>query len=98
MVLEETLYTRYFFYLEKAYSDLIMCPKIDKIEGIDGDTRRNIAHASAINYSAHHGGAPYDRIHMTLMDTPENGVKINKVTIEKVILEKESAKQYRREC
>ena len=96
-LLEETLYTRYFSYLDKTYSDFIMCPKIDKVERINGDTRRHIVHASALNYSAHHGDAPYDRIHITLTDTPENGVKINKVTIEKGISDKESGIQCRRE-
>lgn len=96
-LLEETLYTRYFSYLDETYSDFIMCPKIDKVERIDGDTRRHIVHASALNYSAHHGDALFDRIHITLTDTPENGVKINKVTIQKGISEKESAIQCRRE-
>lgn len=96
-LLEETLYTRYFSYLDETYSDFIMCPKIDKVERMDGDTRRHIVHASALNYSAHHGDAPFDRIHITLTDTPENGVKINKVTIQKGISEKESAIQCRRE-
>ncbi|MDQ0899940.1 hypothetical protein [Paenibacillus sp. V4I7] len=96
-LLEETLYTRYFSYLDKTYSDFIMCPTIDKIERINGDTRRHIVHASALNYSAHHGDVPYDRIHITLTDTPENGVKINKVTITKGISGKESRKQCRRE-
>jgi len=72
-------------------------PKIDKVERIDGDTMRHIVHASALNYSAHHGDAPFDRIHITLTDTPENGVKINKVTIQKGISEKESTIQCRRE-
>lgn len=96
-LLEETLYTRYFSYLAETYSDFIMCPKIDKVERMDGDTRRHIAHASALNYSAHHGDAPFDRIHITLTDTPENGVKINKITIQKGISEKESTIQCRRE-
>ncbi|WP_427107938.1 hypothetical protein [Lysinibacillus xylanilyticus] len=95
-LLEETLYTRYFSYLAETYSDFIMCPKIDKVERMDGDTRRHIVHASALNYSAHHGDAPFDRIHITLTDTPENGVKINKVTIQKGISEKESTIQCRR--
>ncbi|MGE7840397.1 hypothetical protein ACQKNX_06355 [Lysinibacillus sp. NPDC093712] len=77
-MLEQTLFTRYFFYLDETYSDFIMYSKIDKIEGIDGDTRRHIANASALNYSADHGRAPYDRIHITLTDTPENSVNIKK--------------------
>lgn len=96
-LLEETLYTKYYSYLDKTYSDFVMCPKIDKIERIHGDTRRHLVHASALNYSAHHGGAPFDRIHITLTDTPENGVKINKVIIQKGISEKESRMQCRRE-
>ena len=96
-LLEETLYTRYFSYLDKAYSDFIMCPKIDKVERINGDTRRHIVYASALNYSAHHGDVLYDRIHIKLTDTPENGVKINNVTMQKSISEKESAIQCRRE-
>ncbi|MFE8699778.1 hypothetical protein ACFYKX_03975 [Cytobacillus sp. FJAT-54145] len=96
-LLEETLYTRYFSYLGKSYLDFIMCPKIDKIERINGDTRRHIIHASALNYSAHHGEEPYDRIHITLTDTPDNGVKINQVRIEKGIPSKESRIQCRRE-
>ncbi|MEV5115564.1 hypothetical protein [Peribacillus frigoritolerans] len=89
-MLEETLYTRYHSYLDQSYSDFILCPKIDKIERIEGDTRRHIVHASALNYDGHHGDVPYDRIHITLTDTPEKGVKINKVTIQKGISEKES--------
>ena len=96
-LLDETLYTRYHSYLDKTYSDFIMCPKIDKIERINGDTRRHIVHVSALNYGAHHGDVPYDRIHITLIDTPENGVKINKVAIEKGISGIESRIQCRRE-
>jgi hypothetical protein len=95
-LLEETLYSRYFSYLNETYADFIMCPKIDKVETIDGNTRRHIVQASALNYSAHHGDVPFDRIHIMLTDTPENGVKINKVTIQKGIIEKESAIQCRR--
>ena len=99
-LLEETLYTRYFTHLnmDKSYSDFIMCPKIDKVERINGDTRRHIIHASALNYSAHHGDETYDRIHITLTDTPDNnGVKINKIRIEKGISGKESRIQCRQE-
>jgi hypothetical protein len=77
-LLEETLYSRYFSYLDKNYSDFIMCTRIDNIERIEGDTRRHIVYASALNYAGHHGG-PYDKINITLTDTPEYGVKINKV-------------------
>lgn len=97
-LLEETLYARYYSYFDETYSaDFIMCPQIDKIERIIGDTRRHIVYVSALNYSAHHGDIPYDRIHVTLSDTPENGVKIIKVEIEKAVPEKETAKQCRRE-
>ncbi|MFD1738855.1 hypothetical protein ACFSCX_20280 [Bacillus salitolerans] len=96
-LLEETLYTRYFTYLDKSYLDFIMCPKIDKVERISGDTRRHTIHASALNYSAHYGEEPYDRIHITLTDTPEDGVNINQVKIEKGISGEESRIQCRRE-
>lgn len=96
-LLEETLYSRYYPYFDKTYSDFIMCPRIDKIEIIYGDTRRHIVHVSALNYSAHHGDVPYDKIHITLSDTPENGVKIIKVEIQKGISVTESRKQCRRE-
>ncbi|RAP74711.1 hypothetical protein [Paenibacillus montanisoli] len=96
-LLDETLYSRYYSYLDKTYNDFIMCPKVDKIERINGDTRRHIVHASALNYSAHHGDVPYDRIRITLTDTPENGVKINEIVIQKGISEIESRKQCRRE-
>lgn len=49
-LLEETLYTRYHSYLDQTYSDFILCPKIDKIERIEGDTRRHIVNAGALNY------------------------------------------------
>ena len=92
-LLEETLYTRYYSYLDQTYSDFILCPKIDKIERIEGDTRRHIVNASALNYDGHHGDVPYSRIHIILTDTPEKGVEINKVTIQKGISEKESLQQ-----
>ncbi|MGE6259756.1 hypothetical protein ACQKCU_18050 [Heyndrickxia sporothermodurans] len=93
-LLEETLYTRYYSYLEKTYSDFIMCPRIN-IERINGDKRRHIVNASALNYAAHHGDIPFDRIYITLTDSPENGVKINKITIQKGISENESRLQCR---
>lgn len=95
-LLEETLYTRYFNYLNNTYSDFIMCPAIDKIERINGDTRRHIIHASALNYGAHHGDVPYDRIRITLTDTPVEGVEINRVITEKAVSRKESLLQCRR--
>ncbi|RSD28686.1 hypothetical protein [Mesobacillus subterraneus] len=92
-LLEETLYSRYHSYLEQTYSDFILCPKIDKIERIDGDIRRHTVNASGLDYDGHHGDIPYDRIHFTLTDTPEKGVVINQVRLEKGIPEKESLKQ-----
>lgn len=89
-LLEETLYARYHSYLDKNYSEFIMCPKIDKIERIEGDIRRHSVHISALNYDGHHGDVPYDKIHIILTDTPEKAVKINKVRVEKGISEKES--------
>ncbi|WP_449536310.1 hypothetical protein [Ferdinandcohnia sp. Marseille-Q9671] len=91
-LLEETLYTRYLSYLDQKYSDFIVCPRIE-IERIEGDTRRHIVYASALNYGSHHGDLPFDRIHFTLKDTPENGVEIKDVRIEKEISEKESQTQ-----
>jgi hypothetical protein len=93
-LLKETLYTRYYSYFYKTYSDFIMCPRIN-IERINGDKRRHIVHASALNYYAHHGDIPYDRIHITLTDTPESGIKLNKITIQKGISENESRLQCR---
>ncbi|SMQ81540.1 hypothetical protein SAMN05444673_4369 [Bacillus sp. OV166] len=95
-LLDETLYTRYFNYLDKSYDDFFMCPKIDKIERINGDGRRHVIHMSALNYSGHHAG-PLHRIHITLTDTPENDVKVNNITIQKNISGKEGRIQCRRE-
>ncbi|MRX56604.1 hypothetical protein GJU41_21895 [Bacillus idriensis] len=91
-LLEETLYSRYYPFLGKTYSDFILCPRVE-IERINGDSRRHIIYASALNYDGHHGDVPYDKIYFFLIDTPEQGVKINKVTIQKSISEKESIKQ-----
>ena len=93
-LLEETLYARYYSYLDQKYSDFILCPRIE-IERIEGDTRRHIVNGSALNYGSHHGDIPFDRIHFTLTDTPEKGVEINKVRVEKSISEKESIIQCR---
>jgi hypothetical protein len=92
--LEETLYSRYLSYLEKTYSDFFTCPRIDKIERIKSDTRRHIVYASALDYAGHHDGN-YEKINIILSDTPEHGVKINKVKRQKNISEKESVKQCR---
>ncbi|WP_066072814.1 hypothetical protein [Neobacillus soli] len=93
-LLEETLYARYHSYLDQKYSDFILCPRIE-IERIEGNTRRHIVYASALNYGSHHGDVPYERIHFTLTDTPDKGVEIKKVRIQKAISEKESQKQCR---
>lgn len=91
-LLEETLYSRYYTYLDKKYSDFILCPRIDKIERIEGDIRRHIVYASALNYDGHHNGV-YDRIDIILTDTPDYGAKFNEIKIQKNIPEKESIKQ-----
>jgi hypothetical protein len=96
-LLDETLYFRYYTHFDEKYSDFTMCPKIDSIERIAGADRRHIVQASALNYGAHHGDVPFDRIHITLSDSPENGVKITNVSIEKGISGKESRIQCRRE-
>lgn len=96
-LLEETLYRRYFSYLDETYADFISCPKIDQVERIDGSKSRHLIHASALNYSSHHGEVPYDKIHITLTDTQEDGVKLQKVWIEKSISDKDSLIQCRRE-
>ncbi|MGM0851019.1 MAG: hypothetical protein ACQEWI_00090 [Bacillota bacterium] len=93
-MLEETLYTRYYSYLLFRF---YLVSKIDKIERIDGDTRRHKVYASALNYDGHHSNVPLDKILITLTDTPKYGVKINKVTIQKGISEIESLIQCRRE-
>lgn len=93
-LLEETLYTRYFSVIEKEFPDFIMCPRIDSIERIKGDTRRHLVIASALNYSGHHAPS-YDRIIFTLIDTPENGIKIIKVRKKSNVSERESLKQCR---
>ena len=91
-LLEETLYTRYYFsHLDKAYSDFFMCPKIDKIERINGDTRSHIVYASALSYSGHHYGN-YDKINIIFTDT-RDGVQIKKIIKHKNISEKESGEQ-----
>ncbi|MCJ8015302.1 hypothetical protein MUG84_26915 [Paenibacillus sp. KQZ6P-2] len=93
-LLEETLYTRYFSVIEKEFPDFIMCPRIDRIERINGDTRRHLVISSALNYAGHHAPS-YDRIIFTLIDTPENGIKIIKVRKKSNVSERESQKQCR---
>lgn len=43
-----------------------------------------------VRYGSHHGDIPYYRLHFTLTDTPEKGVEINKVTVEKIFLKKKA--------
>jgi hypothetical protein len=57
--------------------DFILCPLLE-IERIKGDNSRHIAYASALNYGSHHGDVPYDKIHFTVIDTPEEGVKVSR--------------------
>lgn len=95
-LLDETLYFRYYTHLDQKYSDFMMCPRIDSIQRIVGADRRHIVQASALNYTAHHGDIPYNRIHIPLSDTPENGIKITHVSIEKGISEEETRIQCRR--
>jgi hypothetical protein len=91
-LLEETLYARYFSAIGKAFPEFISCPRINSIERIKGDTRRHVVHASALNYEGHHAPS-FDKIIITLIDTPENGIKIINVIRQKNISEKESLKQ-----
>lgn len=42
-----------------------MCPQVDKLEREFGNTRRHVVYLSALNDSAHHGDAPFNRIHIT---------------------------------
>ncbi|MEI5908494.1 hypothetical protein WAK64_15715 [Bacillus spongiae] len=91
-LLEETLYTRYYFsHLDKAYSDFFMCPKIDKIERINGDTRSHIVYASALSYYGHHSGNSA-KINIILTDT-RNGVQIKEIIKHENISGKESNEQ-----
>jgi len=62
-LLEETLYAQYFSEIGKAFPDFIMCPRIDRIERLNGDTRRHFVHASALNYAGHHASS-YDKINV----------------------------------
>jgi len=93
-LLEETLFGRYLPYLGKEYQNFISCPQIN-IERINGNLLRHMVTVSALNYEGHHAPS-YDRIQFILSDTPESGVKIMKVTIQKNISEKESLMQCRK--
>lgn len=92
-LLEEALYTRYFYQLGPSYSDFFMCPKI-KIEPIDGDPRRHLIFASALNYSGHHGG-DFDKLTFSVSDSNLTGLQVTNVKIKKHISPEESEKQCR---
>ncbi|GKV55788.1 hypothetical protein NCCP2222_17350 [Sporosarcina sp. NCCP-2222] len=92
-LLEEALYTRYLYQLNPSYSDFIMCPKIH-IVPIDGDTRRHLVFASALNYSGHHGG-DYDKLTFSVSDSNLTGLQITNVNIKKHISQEESLEQCR---
>ncbi|MCI1593132.1 MULTISPECIES: hypothetical protein [Heyndrickxia] len=93
-LLEEALYTRYLYILGPSYSDFFMCPKI-KIEPIDGDPRRHLILASALNYSGHHDGGDYDKLTFSVRDSNLEGLQVTKVKIKKHIPQAESLKQCR---
>ncbi|PYF07883.1 hypothetical protein LG296_19275 [Ureibacillus chungkukjangi] len=92
-LLEEALYTRYLNELDPSYAEYFMCPKI-KIEPIDGDPRRHIVFASALNYSGHHGG-DFNRLTFSVSDSNLTGLHVTNVKIEEHISEEESEKQCR---
>lgn len=71
------MYTRYFSGNREGFSGFYNVSKIDSVERIKGNTRRHLVIASALNYSGHHAPS-YERITFTLIDTPENGIKIIK--------------------
>lgn len=87
-LLEEALYTRYLNELGPPYSEFFMCPKI-RIEPIDGDPRRHIIFASALNYSGHHGG-DFDKLTFSVRDSNLTGLQMTNVKIEKHISQEES--------
>jgi hypothetical protein len=90
-LLEEALFTRYLYQLGPSYSEFFMCPKI-KIEPIDGDPRRHLIFASALNYSGHHGG-DYDKLTFSISDSNQTGLQVTNVKIKKHISQEESQKQ-----
>jgi hypothetical protein len=90
-LLEEALFTRYLNYLGPSYSEFFMCPKI-RIEPIDGDPRRHLIFASALNYSGHHGG-DFDRLTFSVRDSNLTGLQVTNIKIEKHISEEKSQKQ-----
>lgn len=92
-LLEEALFTRYLDLLGPAYTEFFMCPKI-KIESIDGDPRRHLIDASALNYSGHHGG-DYDKLTFSVSDSNITGLQVTDVKIKKHVSPEESEKQCR---
>ncbi|MFS0688706.1 hypothetical protein AB1K89_05620 [Sporosarcina sp. 179-K 8C2 HS] len=90
-LLEEALFTRYLYLLGPTFSEYFMCPKI-KIEPIDGDPRRHLIFASALNYSGHHGG-DYDKLTFSVSDSNRTGLQITNVKIKKHISQEEIRKQ-----
>ena len=92
-LLEEALFTRYLDHLGPSYSEFFMCPKI-KIEPIDGDPRRHLIFASALNYSGHHGG-DFDKLTFSVSDSNLTGLQVTNVQIKKHISQEESEKQCR---
>ncbi|WP_100333975.1 hypothetical protein [Bacillus alkalisoli] len=90
-LIEKALYTRYLNELGPSYSDFFMCPKI-RIEPIDGDPRRHIIFASALNYSGHHGG-DFDRLTFSVKDSNLSKLQITKVKVDNHISQEESEKQ-----
>ncbi|MEY9970728.1 hypothetical protein ABH966_001092 [Lysinibacillus sp. RC46] len=92
-LLEEALFTRYLYHLGPSYSEFFMCPKI-KIEPINGDPRRHLIFASALNYSGHHGG-DYDKLTFSVRDSNLTGLQVTNVNIKKHISQEESEKQCR---
>lgn len=90
-LLEEALFSRYLYLLGPTYSEYFMCPKI-KIEPIDGDPRRHIIFASALNYSGHHGG-DYNKLTFSVSDSNLTGLQITNIEIKKHISQEEIQKQ-----
>jgi hypothetical protein len=90
-LLEEALFTRYLYYLGPSYDDFFMCPKI-RIEPIDGDPRRHLIFASALNYSGHHG-SNYDKLTFFVRDSNLTGLQVTNVKIKKHITQEESQNQ-----
>jgi hypothetical protein len=90
-LLEEALFTRYLYELGPSYAEFFICPKI-KIEPIDGDPRRHLIFASALNYSGHHG-SDYDKLTFSVSDSNLTGLHVTNVKIKKHISQEESQKQ-----